>query len=275
MLVFKAELMYVPKPVGGAGAAEGRLQKVIANIPRRNRAYTRDFLQKLDPLQAVMGEVVAPEPWTPSVSTCLFEGDGSGGEDDTPTPIVLFSRYRDNVYIAFINVPPCMNSQVCSSVAVVLRCIYGIPLKWEPHGTSVTWGEASLTSCGDGFSLTCKGIVRDLSLYDPAALGEWTRWVHRFSPNARTVWRSQFPSIVLKSIWYALSMNDLRLNVPSLIWGMGYHSYPKRWWRPKLFSLWSKYRMGRCFSMHEVDLWFSQGVQISGGVAGVDGLPER
>ena len=92
------------------GAAEGRLHKVIANTPRRNRAYARDFLQKLDPLQAVMGEVVALEPWTPSVSTCLSRGDRSGGGDDTPTPIVLFSRYGDNVYIAFINVPPCMDS---------------------------------------------------------------------------------------------------------------------------------------------------------------------
>ena len=109
-------------------------------------------------------------------------------------------------------------------MAAVLRCIYGIPLKWEPHGTSVTWGEASLTSCGDGFSLTRKGIMRGLSLYDPAAPGEWTCWVHMFSPIARTVWRSQFPSIILKFTWYALSMNDLRLNVRSLIWGMGYHS---------------------------------------------------
>ena len=189
------------------GAAEGRLEKVIANTPRRNRAYARDFLQKLDPLQAVMGEVVVPEPWTPSVSACISGEDGSRGGCDTPTPIVLFSRHRDNVVIAFVNVPPCMSGKVRSSVAVVLRCIYGIPLKWEPHGASMTWGEASLTSCGDGFSLTRKGIVRDLSLYDPAAPGEWTRWVHRFSPNAHTVWHSQFPSVVLKSIWYAVSVN--------------------------------------------------------------------
>ena len=182
--------------------------------------------------------------WIPSKQSwerllCLSRGypapavtsadDGQPAEAPTPTPMVLFSRYRDNVYIAFVNVLEVLSDRVRDAVAVVLQQIYKIPLKWEPHGRSVTWGEASLTPRAAGFSLTRQGIVQDLSLYDPTSPVEWTRWVSRFSPNARTTWRSPFPSMVLKSIWYALSTDDLRLNIRSLIWGMGYHRYPKSW----------------------------------------------
>ena len=256
------------------GAAEGRIQKIIAHTPQRDRSYAREFLQKLDPLHVVMGEVVTPQPWTPPLaSACLYEDVTGPRDGNAPMPVVLFSRYRDNVYIAFVNVPECMHDCVRDSVAVVLRQIYGIPLKWEPQGTSVTSGEASLDPCEEGgFSLTRKGIVRDISMYDPKEPVEWTHWVNRFSPSAHTVWRSQFPpSVVLKSISYALSVTHLCLNIRSLIWYMGFHSYPKSWWRPKHFSLWSKYRMGQCFSMHEIDQWFAQGTTISHGVVGVEG----
>ena len=285
------------------GAVEGRIQKVIAHTPRRDRNYAREFLMKLDPLQVVMGEIVAPEPWvTPSpvsamVSNPVFSpssppaptspagvdptvgvsglpSDVLTDDSETRAPVVLFSRYRDNVYIAFINIPEILSSQVRRLIAIVLQQIYKIPLKWEPHGVAVTWGEASLVPDGTGFSFTRKGIVRDLSLYDPTAPVEWTQWVDRYSPNARTVWRSHFPSVVLKSGWYALSLRDLRLNIRSLIWGMGFHSYPKSWWRPKLYSLWSKYRLGRCFSMYEVDQWAAQGMALSQRTAGEDGSPQ-
>ena len=65
---------------------------------------------------------------------------------------------------------------------------------------------------------------------------EWSRWVSRESPNARIVWHSQLPSIVLKSIWHVLPTNDLAANVRSQLCGMGFHRYPKRWWRQALFK---------------------------------------
>ena len=175
------------------------------------------------------------------------------------------SKYRDNIYLAFIHVPDDLIVSVKRALAVTLRRIYQIPLKWEPHGDAVVWGEATLTPSmvDSGFSLTRKGIVTELS---PAAVQQptkWTRWVSCKSPNARSVWRSQFPSLVLKSIWYAVSPRDLQLSSRSLVWGMGWHSYPRRWWRPKLFALWTRYRLGRCFFMHTVDRWANEGAAFA------------
>ena len=44
-------------------------------------------------------------------------------------------------------------------------------------------------------------------------------WVDVTSPHARMVWRSQFPSLLQKSIWYALTPGDIRDNPRSLFWG--------------------------------------------------------
>ena len=44
---------------------------------------------------------------------------------------------------------------------------------------------------------------------------------------------------------------------------MGWHSYPRQWWRPKLFALWTRYRLGRCFSMHTVDRWANEGAAFA------------
>ena len=47
------------------------------------------------------------------------------------------------------------------------------------------------------------------------------------------------------------------------MWGVGWHSYPRRWGRPKLFALWTKSRLGRCFSMHTVDKWANEGIAFA------------
>ena len=69
------------------GGAEGRIQKVVANTPRRHWDKARDFLQRLDPVQAVMGEVVVPEQWattqTESSSTLVTE---------PPPPVHCFNQ---------------------------------------------------------------------------------------------------------------------------------------------------------------------------------------
>ena len=95
----------------------------------------------------------------------------------------------------------------------MLRQIYGIPLKWEPHTDRVVWGEAQAWSTGTEVHLTRKGIATALETPEPATMNEWTRWVNRYSPNARTVWRSQLPSLVIKSIWYALSTSSRGVGV--------------------------------------------------------------
>ena len=235
---------------GGVG---GRIRPVIEHTPRRDRAYARTFLQTLDPLQAVMGELLTPAPWA------------SPG-DQTGNPLVLMSRYRDNIYLSLCNIPPHVRTQVLHALQVMLRQIYGIPLKWEPHTDRVVWGEAQAWSTGTEVHLTRKGIATALETPEPSTMNEWTRWVNRYSPNARTVWRSQLPSLVIKSIWYALSTTDLVANLKSLVWGLGFHRYPKNWWRPPLFRLWRKYRLERCFSMCTVDRWAQEGASLSAPV---------
>ena len=52
------------------------------------------------------------------------------------------SGYRDNIYLAFIHVPDDLIVSVKRALVVTLKRIYQIPLKWEPHGDAVVWGEA-------------------------------------------------------------------------------------------------------------------------------------
>ena len=58
-----------------------------------------------------------------------------------------------------------------------------------------------------GFSLTRKGLVRDLQYVGKSA--EWQRWIPVGSANARFTLSSMLPSPFLKSVWYAASMGDL------------------------------------------------------------------
>ena len=178
------------------GAAGGRAQVVIANTPRWNRGHARDFLNRIDPLQAAMGEIVTPAPWggcsmpqTTDLCDCepaYLADHGSMPQTDDlcasepceskpagladhgtapPTPIVMMSRYKDNIYLAFIHVPDDLIVSVKRALVVRLKRIYPIPMKWEPHGDAAVWGDATLTPSmmDNGFSLTRKGCYRTVT----------------------------------------------------------------------------------------------------------------
>ena len=68
-------------------------------------------------------------------------------------------------------------------ISVFLRMIYTIPLKWEPHGREVVWGET---------------VAPD-------------------SANAKLPWCSLLPSLVTKSLWYASGAANVIVNFRSLI----------------------------------------------------------
>ena len=238
------------------GVVGGRIRIVIENTPRRDRAHARNFLDALDALQAIIGEVLTPEPWA--------ESTWEGGMEQC-LPMVMMSRSRDNVYLSLCNIPDEVQTQTLHAIEVLLRVVYGIPLKWEKHTDTVVWGEAQVrvNPDADTVHVNHKGIVSTLRVPEPTEPNEWARWVRRESPNARTVWRSQLPSLLLKSIWSSLSSSDLLVNVRSLIWGLGFHGYPRRWWRPALFRLWRKYRLERIFDMAMVDRWVREGASLS------------
>ena len=44
------------------------------------------------------------------------------------------------------------------------------------------------------------------------------------------VWRSRFPGLLHKSVWYALDLASFTAQVCSVMWGVGYRGYPRGGW---------------------------------------------
>ena len=104
------------------------------------------------------------------------------------------------------------------AISVLLHTIYGIHLKWEPHGDRYVWGEGSIGVCGGDLALMRKGaFLGDLPLEE----GEWEKWVHTSSPHAPKVWNRHFPSLLIKFVWYASDKDCLFANLRSVMWGVG------------------------------------------------------
>ena len=101
--------------------------------------------------------------------------------------IVFLSRYRDNIYICFLNLSAFEVTWTKVIVARLLHVIYGIKRKWEKHGATMVWGEGSLCVEFSGLSLRRKGVPLMLGSVSP----EWDNGVDVASPHARMVWRSQ------------------------------------------------------------------------------------
>ena len=96
------------------------------------------------------------------------------GLTDTTFPFVLFSRYQDNIYLICANMSPDLMRHTKFALSVMLRVIYGIPLKWEPRGASVTSGEAVITCLHQPQTILLrrKGVCTDLQ---STADTEWHR----------------------------------------------------------------------------------------------------
>ena len=167
---------------------------------------------------------------------------------------VFLSRYRDNIYISLLNVKGEIAHKVRIAVSALLHSIYGIKLKWEPHGDVVTWGEGALSVQQDGLHLHRKGVVPALHAPEP----EWLNWVDASSPHTRNVWASQFPSLLQKSIWYALTPQDIRDNLRSLCWGVGRKGYPSKWWSGTLGRFHRMY-LSRVVGLQQLQAWVIQG----------------
>ena len=107
-------------------------------------------------------------------------------------------------------------------VALFLRMLYGIPLKWEIHpDDGVIWGEAWVSVQPHRVSILRKGVCRSLAeLCDPPLSVEWTRWVHPCSPNSKLIWQSFLPAAMAKCVWFAWDREDVRINFRSLVWGL-------------------------------------------------------
>ena len=67
------------------------------------------------------------------------------------------------------------------------------------------------------------------------------------------------PALMQKSLWYALSWQDVHDNLRSLFWGLGFHAYAVAWWMaPANRFLNANGLIGR-FPEALVDQWYKQG----------------
>ena len=108
-------------PNGGGGA-------VIMETQSRNKARVRARLRSGCPtLYSLVSEIVG-EVTSEKIT-------------HSPFLFVIISRCRDKIYLCMANVPLearsallCSCSVVGHAWSVLLHTIYGIDLKWEPHG---------------------------------------------------------------------------------------------------------------------------------------------
>ena len=142
-------------------------------------------------------------------------------------------------------------------IELLLLSTCSIKLKWEPHGDSVVWGEGALKVTDSGISLTRKAMTH--SLHGLSDAPEWSTWVDVFSPSTRIVWRSHFPSLLRKCLWYALTSHHVRSNLRSVLWGVGVKGYPKKWWQGQLTKLFHAPQPDRIVPMRGLLHWVKEG----------------
>ena len=139
------------------GGWEGRFGTILDTAPARDRPTVRSFFERFEPLSPVRGE--ATSGWHPWVETSLVLPLGV----KQACMGVLLTRYKDNTYILFVNVPEHCLRVLRHCVFCLLRAIYGIPMKWEPEADPQKWGVAQIHIGDVGPSLTRNGAV------DPSA----------------------------------------------------------------------------------------------------------
>ena len=166
------------------------------NTEPRNKSRVGDFPRNAKPLYPIVGGIIADKGPQPR-----FVHD--------PFPLVIISRYRDNIYICLANVPPSVSGAIAHAISILLHSIYGIRLKWEPHGDCYIWGEGSIGVQGGELSLIRKGACLD---DPPLEDQEWEKWVDTSSPHAPMVWKIHFPSLLIKCVWYASNTECLKAN---------------------------------------------------------------
>ena len=74
------------------------------------------------------------------------------------------------------------------------------------------------------------------------------------------VWKSQFLSLLLKCMWYALTTTNFVTNLRSDMWGMGVKSYPRKWWHPTLWRLFHKHAWHKVVRFQDLLQWLEEGI---------------
>ena len=229
------------------------MQHIVQRTPRRDKDRVLDFLSQFAPMEFVMGELGSHAP-----------------QPECASPVVFLARFRDNIYIFLINMPDALAEVVQPVVFQLLRSMYRVPLKWEVHGATVQWCEAAIPNTRDLRPLR-KGVVLDLNCFSVHE-AEWARWLPAPAPNSGPVMQAQVPSILQKSLWFALQWRDVYANIRSFLWGLGVLGYSHRWWKPPLDRFFTQHALRSRFPEAVIESWYKEGrVHASGHVHGSGG----
>ena len=235
---------YVDVPVLGVvpwdSAPGGRVHHIVQRTPRRDKARVLDFLSQFAPLEFVLGELGVRVPQQEAIS-----------------PMVFLARFRDGVYIFVLNMSDALAAVVQPTVFQLLRAMYGVPLKWKVHGATVQWCESAIPDTRD-LRLVRKGVVLDLQCFSGDE-AEWSRWLPASAPNAGPVMQAQVPSILQKSLWFALRWRDVYANFRSFLWGLGVLGYAHRWWKPQVDRFCTQLPLRSRFPEAVVEGWYKEG----------------
>ena len=102
---------------------EGRLGHIIQSAPKTQHYVLRDYFLNISPLNCMIAE----------------KGAAVGLEEVSAA--VLFTRYMDNTYLGFCNVPESLLPAVRHFVEIFQHILYEVPFKWEPESQFLNWGE--------------------------------------------------------------------------------------------------------------------------------------
>jgi len=179
---------------------------------------------------------------------------------------VILTRYKDNTYIFFVNIPEAHRLLLRHCVFCLLVAIYGIPMKWEPEACPQKWGVAQVYLRENGPSLTRKGAVAPSHLAHPppycgaGALDvEWANWIPAYSPNARLIVKTRVPAILNDSLWFACTKEDIYMNISSLSFGLATLGYPLSWWLQIVISFVRKWCLSGVIPYTAIRQWAVRG----------------
>ena len=138
---------------------------------------------------------------------------------------MLFTRYMDNTYVGFCNVPESLLLAVRHFVEIFQHILYELPFKGEPESQFLNWGKCSVM-CIDTLFLTMKRVPPVEPFFNPEM---WESWPERWSPNCPLVLQSMIPALVHRALQLCNSTRCRGHNIRGLVLGFGYKHYKWEW----------------------------------------------
>ena len=155
--------------------------------------------------------------------------DDSGG--------VLFTKYMDNTYLGFCNIPHSISAAVHPFVEVFQDILYSMfPLNGNPRASFYSGAKQWF--------------------FNPEM---WDRW----SPNCAPVLQSMVPALVHKSLTLCNSTQCRNHNMRGIVLGFGYKHYKWEWWYIPLKCRLQALGLDNLCKYHALKGWALEGSHIA------------